>query len=108
MKVVYVTIVIIWEIDMGEPSVENVLVGAEKEAFFPPKLWVITYDIRGIGKGIAMVKAPNAEEANQILTANGMYNGSPQDYLITETEEIAVPPCCGLMAEQTVGFFNNN
>lgn len=46
--------------------------------------------------------APNAEEAN------GMYNGSPQDYLITKTEEIVVPPCCGLMAEQTVEFFNNN
>lgn len=60
------------------------------------------------GKGIAMVKAPNAEEANQILIANGMYNGSPQDYLITKTEEIVVPPCCGLMAEQTVEFFNNN
>ena len=55
-----------------------------------------------------MVKAPNAEEANQILMANGMYNGSPQDYLITKTEEIIVPPCCGLMAEQTVEFFNNN
>lgn len=24
------------------------------------------------------------------------------------TEEIVVPPCCGLMAEQTVEFFNNN
>lgn len=64
--------------------------------------------LRAIGKGIAMVKAPNAEEANQILIANGMYNGSPQDYLITKTEEIVVPPCCGLMAEQTVEFFNNN
>ena len=31
-----------------------------------------------------------------------------QHYLITKTEEIVVPPCCGLMAEQTVEFFNNN
>ena len=28
--------------------------------------------------------------------------------IITKTEEIVVPPCCGLMAEQTVEFFNNN
>lgn len=69
---------------------------------------ILCRGIQAIGKGIAMVKAPNAEEANQILIANGMYNGSPQDYLITKTEEIVVPPCCGLMAEQTVEFFNNN
>lgn len=24
------------------------------------------------------------------------------------TEDIVIPPCCGLMAEQTVEFFNNN
>ena len=87
---------------MIEASVESVIEQAAQESFFPPRLWVITYDLRAIGKGIAMVKAPNAEEANQILIANGMYNGSPQDYLIV------VPPCCGLMAEQTVEFFNNN
>lgn len=108
MKVVYVIIVIIWEINMGELSVENVITKAAKESFIPPGLWVIAYDSRAVGKGIAMVKAPDAEEAGQILTANGMYNGSPQDYLITKTEEMVVPPCCGLMAEQTVGFFNNN
>lgn len=93
---------------MEELSVENVITKAAKESFIPPRLWVITYDLRAIGKGIAMVKAPNVEEANQILIANGMYNGSPQDYLITKTEEIVVPPCCGLIAEQTVEFFNNN
>lgn len=47
------------------------------------------------------------------MTQQGIYispdnivpnNGSPQDYLITKTE----PPCCGLMAEQIVEFFNNN
>lgn len=84
------------------------IIKEEEFALLPTRLWVITYDLRGIGKGIAMVKAPNAEEANQILIANGIYNGSPQDYLITKTEEIVVPPCCGLMAEQTVEFFNNN
>ena len=91
-----------------EASVESVIGQAAQESFFPPGLWVITYDSRAVGKGIAMVKAPNAEEADQILTADGMYTGSPQDCLITKTEETVVPPCCGLMAEQTVGFFNDN
>ncbi len=108
MKVVYVIIVIIWDINMGELSVENVLVEAEKEAFFPPKLWVITYDIRGIGKGTAMVKASNPECAEQTLKTNGMYNGTPEVYLVTKIEEVVVPPCNGLMAEQNVEFFNNN
>ena len=40
---------------MVEVSVENVMVEAEKDSFFPPGLWVITYDLRGVGKGIAMV-----------------------------------------------------
>lgn len=84
---------------MEELSVENVIEQAAQELFISPGLWVITYDLRAIGKGIAMVKAPNAEEVNQILIANGMYNGSLQDYLITKTEEIVIPPCCGLMAE---------
>ena len=72
-------------------------------------LYVCKYNI-AYGNGMVLVAArnPNAEEANQILIANGMYNGSPQDYLITKTEEIVVPPCCGLMAKQTVEFFNNN
>lgn len=74
----------------------------------PTKLWVIEFDIRGIGKGCAMVKAPNANEANQILRANGMYNATPSEYLITKTEEIDTPHCCGLLAEQTVDYFNNN
>ena len=73
---------------MEELSVENVITKAAKESFIPPRLWVITYDLRAIGKGIAMVKAPNAEEANQILIANGMYKGSQQDYIIKKTEEI--------------------
>ena len=93
---------------MEELSVGNVITKAAEESFIPPGLWVVTYDSRAAGKGIAMVKAPDAEEACQILTADGMYNGSPQDYLVTKTEETAVPPCCGSMAGQTVGFFNDN
>ena len=71
---------------MAEVSVENVMVEAEKDSFFPPRLWVITYDLRGVG----------------------IYNGTQSEYLVTKTEEIVIPPCCGLMAEQNVEFFNNN
>lgn len=93
---------------MAEVSVENVMVEAEKDSFFPPRLWVITYDLRGVGKGIAMVKASNANDAEQILKTSGMYNGTQSEYLVTKTEEIVIPPCCGLMTEQNVEFFNNN
>ena len=55
-----------------------------------------------------MVKASNANDAEQILKTNGMYNGTQLEYLVTKTEEIVIPPCCGLMAEQNVEFFNNN
>jgi len=54
-----------------------------------------------------MVKASNANDAEQILKTN-MYNGTQSEYLVTKTEEIVIPPCCGLMAEQNVEFFNNN
>lgn len=50
-------------INMAEISVENVTVEAGKDSFFPPRLWVITYDLRSIGKGVAVVKAPNANSA---------------------------------------------
>lgn len=93
---------------MIEASVESVIEQAAQESFLPPRLWVITYDLRGVGKGIAMVKASNANDAEQILKTNGMYNGTQSEYLVTKTEEIVIPPCCGLMAEQNVEFFNNN
>lgn len=80
------------------------MVEAERDSFFPPRLWVITYDLRGVGKGIAMVKASNANDAEQILKTNGMYNGTQSDYLITKCEEVVIPPCCGLMAEQVVTY----
>ena len=93
---------------MAEISVENVTVEAGKDSFFPPRLWVITYNLRGVGKGIAMVKASNANDAEQILKTNGMYNGAQSEYLVTKIEEIITPPCCGLMVEQNVEFFHND
>lgn len=87
---------------MAEISVENVMAEAEKDSFFPPRLWVVTYDLRDIGKGVAMVKASNARDAEQILKTSGMYNGTQSTYLVTMIEEVVIPPCCGLMAEQNV------
>jgi hypothetical protein len=74
-----------------------------KEKTVYPKIWVITFSIRGKdAKGCAVVKAPNSNEAIKILTSSGMYNGFPKDYLVSLVEEVVVPPCCGLMAEQIV------
>lgn len=92
---------------MGEVLVKDVMVEDEKDSLFPSRLWVITYDLRGVGKGIAMVKASNANDAAQILKTNGMYNGTQSEYLVTKIEEIITPPCCGLMAEQNVEFFSS-
>lgn len=93
---------------MGEVLVKDVIMEDEKDSLFSSRLWVITYNLRSMGKGVAMVKAPNANDAEQILKTNGMYNGTQSEYLVTKTEEIVIPPCCGLMAEQNVEFFNNN
>lgn len=75
-----------------------------QEELIPPKVWAIEFNLRAIGKGCALVKASNAASANQILISSGMYNGNPSDYLITKTEEVDTPPCCGLMAELIIGY----
>ena len=89
-------------INMGEESITNVMVENEKDLFFTPRLWNINYNLRGKDKGVAVVKANNAAQAEQILKAEGMYNGSPTDYLVTKIEEIIAPPCCGLVSEQNL------
>lgn len=71
------------------------------EAF---KLWVIEFNVRAIGKGCAIVKAHKPEDASQILKTSGMYNGNPESYLITKIQEVVVPPCCGLMAEEVITY----
>lgn len=86
---------------------ENISV-EEKMEYTPPKVWVIAFNVRAKGKGCAIVKANNPEQAGEILKASGMYNGTPSDYLINKIEEVVTPPCCGLMAEEYVNFFNND
>lgn len=68
------------------------------------QLWVLEFEVRGVGKGCAMCKASNPEEAGILLMKNGVFNGVPSAYLITRIEQVIVPPCNGLMAEQLVPF----
>lgn len=68
------------------------------------QLWVLEYNVNGIGKGCAMCKASSSEEASMLLKTNGLYNGTPYLYEITRIEQVIVPPCDGLMAEQVVTF----
>jgi hypothetical protein len=68
------------------------------------QLWVMEYEVTGVGKGCAMCKATSPSEAIILLKSNGIYNGNPFSYKVTRIEQIIVPPCNGLMAEQVVTF----
>lgn len=68
------------------------------------QLWVMEYEVTGIGKGCAITKAVNPQEAEELLRTNGIYNGKPYLYKVTRIEQVIVPPCNGLMAEQVVSF----
>ena len=68
-----------------------------------PRIWAISFNIMGGGrKGCAVVKAPNPSDAINVLTSSGIYNATPKAYLVTKVEEIVIPPCCGLMAEEII------
>lgn len=85
------------------PSCDNeVCVGCAPKGAM--QLWVMEYEVNGVGKGCAMAKAINAKEAVNILKSSGLYNGAPSLYNVTRVEQIIVPPCNGLMAEQVVAF----
>lgn len=66
------------------------------------KLWIIEFEIRNNGKGCAVVKAGNPKEADRVLKSEGLYNGSPSDYLIYRIEEIVPSPDTMLICEQVV------
>lgn len=68
------------------------------------QLWVMEYEVTGVGKGCAMCKATNPQEAEMLLKSNGIYNGSSYLYKVTRIEQVIVPPCNGLMAEQVVTY----
>ena len=77
----------------------------ESDCHVPPvnkKLWIIEFEIRNDGRGCAVVKAGNPSEASRVLKSEGLYNGSPIDYMIYRIEEIVLSPETMLICEQIV------
>lgn len=52
------------------------------------RLWVINYEVTNIAKGIAVVKAKNAQEASNILLADSQFNSMKNIFNIIRIEEI--------------------
>lgn len=69
----------------------------------PLKIWVIDYYLSVGIRGIAVVKAPNPKRAEEILRADGAFNGSNR-YKITRIEEVLETPLEGLLSEQNILF----
>lgn len=82
-------------------------VGARTEPIVVLRLWIIEYNLKNTGKGCAVVKAPNAKRAEEILKTGGMYNGTPSKYEITRIEEIICPPAEDLIAEQNLALYES-
>ncbi|MBS5087601.1 MAG: hypothetical protein KHZ36_07250 [Clostridiaceae bacterium] len=68
----------------------------------PMRLWILEFNVIGVGKGCAVVKAGNPKQAEGLLKAQGVFNGRQHLYEVTRVEEIIEPPCAGLLAEQVV------
>ena len=43
------------------------------------KLWIIEFEIKGVGNGCSVVKSPNAKGAEVLLKTQGTFNGTPID-----------------------------
>lgn len=77
----------------------------ESDCHVPPvnkKLWIIEFEIRNDGRGCAVVKAGNPNEASRVLKSEGLYNGNPVNYMIYRIEEIVPSPETMLICEQIV------
>lgn len=64
------------------------------------KLWIIEFEIKGVGNGCSVVKSPNARGAEVLLKTQGTFNGTPSMYKITRIEEIVMSPDSMLICEQ--------
>ena len=51
-----------------------------------------------------MCNAINPQQAEMLLKSNGIYNGSSYLYKVTRIEQVIVPPCNALIAEQVVTY----
>jgi hypothetical protein len=67
-----------------------------------PKLWLLSYTIRG-KEGAALVVANEANSAQSYLLNQGYFNGSPDKYDIIRVEELfgieVTNRDCGTLAE---------
>ena len=52
------------------------------------RLWVINYEVTNTAKGIAVVKAKNAQEASNVLLADSQFNAMRNIFNIIRIEEI--------------------
>jgi hypothetical protein len=64
------------------------------------KLWIVEFEIKGVGNGCSVVKSPNARGAEVLLKTQGIFNGTPSLYKITRIEEIVMSPDSMLICEQ--------
>lgn len=64
------------------------------------RLWIIEFEIKGVGNGCSVVKSPNAKGAEVLLKTQGAFNGTPSMYKITRIEEISMSPDSMLICEQ--------
>ena len=71
------------------------------------KLWIIEFEIKGVGNGCSVVKSPNAKGAEVLLKTQGTFNGTPSTYKITRIEEIVMSPDSMLICEQ-IAVANEN
>ena len=52
------------------------------------RLWIINYEVTNTAKGIAVVKAKNAQEASNVLLADSQFNAMKDIFNIIRIEEI--------------------
>lgn len=63
------------------------------------RMWLIVYNIRHEGKGVAVCKAKNARQAEILLRTSGKFNGNTTKYVVLTIEEIIPSPDSMLLAE---------
>lgn len=66
------------------------------------RLWILEFTIKGGGKGCAVVKAKNSNNAARKLLSEGQYNGNSTVYEVTRIEEILESPDEMLICEQII------
>lgn len=89
--------------------VNESIINNDSDCHVPPvnkRLWIIEFDIKGDGRGCAVVKANNPNEASRVLKSEGLYNSNPINYMIYRIEEIIPSPDTMLICEQVVNKDN--